>query len=274
MSLEMDASLEASAVVGDHQGLVGVLCKAGQWQVQSLPLTAETFCMLWRTAPDPVETTGKRRAEAVVLGPAQAGGAAWGASEVLLPVVKRSKASNEEEEDHDDGQEAHDKDRDVQEEDGAPTVGERLALLRQALDAEESEEEEAAPLADDEATFVPKKATTESLTQLLQQALQASDDAMLELALQVHDVTVLKETCRELEQDLLLTLLAAVTTRLSSKPARADQLCVWLQAILGTGRIRSLPHLQPLQNLLQERLEVFPSLLKLEGRLSLMGTLY
>jgi hypothetical protein len=121
--------------------------------------------------------------------------------------------------------------------------------------------------------FQPKKATTESLTALLQQALQSGDDALLEVALGVRDSAVLSETCRRLPGEHVPVLLAALTHRLACKPARAEHLCAWLTAVLQSGRVESVEHLQPLQNLLQERLEVFPALLKLEGRLSMMGSL-
>jgi hypothetical protein len=67
--------------------------------------------------------------------------------------------------------------------------------------------------------------------------------------------------------------LTALTTRLASKPARAEHLCAWLTVILQSGKIRSAEHVQPLRNLIQERLEVFPALLKLDGRLSMMKSL-
>jgi U3 small nucleolar RNA-associated protein 5 len=111
------------------------------------------------------------------------------------------------------------------------------------------------------------------LTKLLEQALQSSDDAMLELALQVSNTKVIKETCQELADDHLPTLLNALTSRLASKPTRANQLCPWISILLRTGRIRSVAHLQPLRNLLQERLEIFPALLKLEGRLGMLTNL-
>ncbi|EEC46366.1 predicted protein [Phaeodactylum tricornutum CCAP 1055/1] len=201
----------------------------------------------------------KRKADMqTVLGPAQAGGEA---KAIDGPIPKRTKMDEEEEE----------------EEGGieGPSVGERLRLLRQALEKEEESDDDDN---DDDTekskiSYPPKKATTESLTQLLTQALQSGDDSMLELALSVRDTNILQETCQQLADEHLPTLLNALTSRLASKPARAEFLCVWIRVVLLTGRIRSAGHLQPLRNLLQERIEVFPALLQLEGRLSMMGRL-
>jgi U3 small nucleolar RNA-associated protein 5 len=118
--------------------------------------------------------------------------------------------------------------------------------------------------------FVVKHATTESLTQLLIQGLQSSDGSMLEQAFQVRDKDILRTTCRALSSDQVLVLFDALIQRLASKPNRAEQLVAWVSAILQSNQITNVQHLQPLQNLLSERLEVFPLLLQLEGRLENM----
>jgi U3 small nucleolar RNA-associated protein 5 len=160
-----------------------------------------------------------------------------------------------------------------------PSIAERLRQLQEALDAEDDDDDDddnksnsSNEQGEKEAVthFEVKKATTESLTQLLQQALQSNDDGMLEMALRVRDGKVLKESCNSLPDDQLLVLLTALTSRLVTRPNRANELHAWISAILLTGRAKSMAHLQPLRNLLEERVAVFPALLKLEGRLGMM----
>ena len=55
--------------------------------------------------------------------------------------------------------------------------------------------------------FKPQKATTESLKELLTQALQSSDDSLLELALSVHDAKIIATSIKEMDEDLLVILL-------------------------------------------------------------------
>jgi hypothetical protein len=271
--------------------LVAVLCRNGSYQVRTCGLggvlasgASSTPGMLaWldvdgRGEPqrDPSLPASKRLKSSnsdpsySVLGPAQTGGdarrvqdsAAAGAQKQDVgdasPPAKRARTTEEPEE----------------------TVGARLARLRAQLIAEEEEEEEkttAASAADaDEETpgaaaatgFQPKKATTESLSQLLQQAL--CDDSMLELCLAVTSPSVIKESVSRLNHADVSKLVALITSRLAHRPARADTLCSWLQALLHT-RKASLDVLQPLNNLITERVEVLPALLQLEGRLSLLG---
>jgi U3 small nucleolar RNA-associated protein 5 len=244
----------ADARVLQSQGQVvyALLQKGTHFQIQQASLaSAETdLALVWHEPPPPAAK--RKAAEASVLGPAQAGGEARPKKPRVADDVDMLLDEEEEK-------------------DGGPSIAERLLKLQQALDAEDDEDETAAVATS--VDFTPKKATTESLTKLLEQALQSSDDAMLELALQVSNTKVIKETCQELADDHLPTLLNALTSRLASKPTRANQLCPWISILLRTGRIRSVAHLQPLRNLLQERLEIFPALLKLEGRLGMLTNL-
>ena len=218
-----------------------------------------------------MESTKKRQpALTTVLGPGQAGGEARHVTEANDdPHPQRTKRSS------DDDDAADDRDH------NEPTIAERLRLLQQALDAEDDDED--ALVNDNDTTvnndlvvhrnddkFVVKHATTESLTQLLTQALQSSDGTMLEQAFQVRDKDILRTTCRALSSDQVLALFDALIQRLASRPSRAELLVAWVSAILQSNQITNVQHLQPLQNLLSERLEVFPLLLQLEGRLENM----
>ena len=222
----------------------------------------------------------RKPSSSVVLGPGQSGGEARRVIETPLDHTaspKRMKLSSDTGDDDDDDN-THE-----------PTIAERLRLLQQALDAEDDDDDEEDDDGDDpmddriedededvstkhstDSKFVVKHATTESLTQLLIQALQSSDGTMLEQAFQVRDKYILRTTCQALSSDQVLVLLDALIQRLASKPSRTEQLVAWVSAILQSNQITNVQHLQPLQNLLAERLEVFPLLLQLEGRLENM----
>jgi hypothetical protein len=290
--------------------LVAILYQAGKFQVQTLPLMKakddkddgtsmhSQIAVAWNTPEQ--AATGKQAAETTssssskrkvpetsgpsgltVLGPGQAGGEAQTTTDGPASKKKRTVSGDE----NDDDEEMMDDENDNAESEG-PTIAERLAGLQKAMDEDsdddsDDDDDNNGKSKYDNATkdrldslgFSVKKATTESLTQVLKQALQSADDAMLELALSVRDQTVLAETVQGLSGEYLPTLLTALTTRLASKPARAEHLCQWVTVILQSGKIHSAEHVQPLRNLIQERLEVFPSLLKLDGRLSMMKSL-
>eukprot|EP00980_Cylindrotheca_fusiformis_P001271 scaffold332_cov117-Cylindrotheca_fusiformis.AAC.31 len=196
---------------------------------------------------------GKRKSssDAMILGPGQAG-------TEIAPPKKKVKAMTE----ADDENETEDAAANEM------SIAERLQQLSNALDedgAEDEEEDEAGP----NSSFKPKQATTESLKELLTQALQSGDDSLLELALGVNDKQIISTTLKEIEPSLILVLVSKLTTRLASTPMRAEQLAKWLSYCLKTGRFQ--PHqLSALRNLLYERIESFSDLLRLEGRLSMM----
>lgn len=184
---------------------------------------------------------------------------------------------NKMDEDDDDNDDGDDETKHV-------SIAERLQQMTDALDAEEEDEDDAEN--DDEdldegsdvegsekkssrIAFKAKGATTESLKEILTQALQSSDDSMLELALTVRDVKIIATSLRELDDGLLVTLLGKLTARLASTPLRAESLSVWISHCLKYGSYQP-EHLAALRNLLYERIESFSDLLRLEGRLSMM----
>jgi hypothetical protein len=203
----------------------------------------------------------KQTTEPTMLGPGQAG-------TEMAPPTKRIKASAADDEDGDDTEKKTEEEtaRDL-------SIAERLQQLSKALEDEDDEDDDD----DDEmeventngTSFKPKTATTESLKELLSQALVSSDDSLLELALAVRDIKVISTTIKEIEPSLLLVLLSKLTTRLASNPLRAESLSMWLSFLLKTGRFQP-NHLSALRNLLYERIESFSDLLRLEGRLSMM----
>lgn len=181
------------------------------------------------------------------LGPGQAGAESMNVDD---RPVKKSKTDGEEEAEEEE-----------------PTIAERLKRLEQALAQEDEEDDE------DQANFKPKQATTESLSHLLHQALESSDDSMLELALGVRDAKIRQLSVDDLSVDQAALFLNKLTARLAKKPSRAAALVPWIQSLLMSGKIQSSAPLMPLRNLVQERIEVFPQLLQLEGRLSILANM-
>ena len=239
--------------------LVALLYQAGQFQVQTHDVMKSldiSFKSTSKSNSDDVMEDmedGQSGSKRSILGPGHAGGEAKTTGE---RPEKKARTENGEKDEGDANE---------------PTVAERLEQIQKILDEEDQEDDYNADELREKSGFQPKKATTESLTELIQQALQSNDDAMLELAVEVRDAKVIEATCENLSEDLLPSLLNALTMRLASKPIRADQLSTWISTILRSGRVRSVVHLQPLRNLIQERIEVFPALLQLEGRLSMMS---
>lgn len=188
------------------------------------------------------------------------------------------------------------------------TIADRLARLTAEFEQDDSDsdaeiDEEAAS-----ALFGPGsgkrrqgKATSESLATLLRQALSSNDDTKLEVALHVGDKKVIENSIQALAREdeeaetgdsdeakrggMIIALLSKLVTRLARKPGRAEELSVWIRTVLlvlisgssGPGRRmgreqkRVAASLGPLRNLLNERVESLPHLLRLEGRLSLLG---
>ncbi len=253
-----------------NQSELWAIMQKGTLQVRRLDLdsasaSGETSVVNWEETKsmDVEEPVAADKRKAVVLGPGQAGGDARQIKEVSAKRQKVEEVEGENDEEEEEG----------------PTIAERLEQLQKVLDEDDegSEKENDAENMDVDgddlaSSFQPKKATTESLSQLLQQALQSGDDGLLELALSVKDAKVIETTCGTMASDLLSVLLTALTSRLALKPSRAEYLCsTWLSILLRTGRIRSPEQLQTLRNIVQERVEVFPALLQLEGKLSLLG---
>jgi hypothetical protein len=204
--------------------------------------------------------------------------------------------------DHDGDDSADEEDEFVLEDDddeGENTIGQRLALLSSELDRDDDEEDLLTFQRSTAASgsFVAKAATSDSLVILLRQALLANDDAQLEVALQVADKKVIENSIMALSSgegnadgesddgEVIVMLLTKLVTRLSRKPGRAQQLSFWIRTVLvalisssndGTMKMGNAEkdiasRLAPLRSLLSERVESLPALLRLEGRLGLLG---
>lgn len=159
--------------------------------------------------------------------------------------------------------------QDDQEED--VSIAQRLQQLAQEMERNNDEQEQETTT--NTPKFNTKKATTESLSHLLSQALSSNDEAMLELSLGVRDKRTISTSIQELDAELVGLLLTKLTWRLSHKPNRAADLSEWLALVLSSGKVQNTQQLRPLRNLLQERVKSFPHLLQLEGRLSVLAAM-
>lgn len=279
--IEADVSVDRRVILGRVKTLYALLQKSNQFQSCQATVDQDTAEIQWKE-PESKEKVAAKRKEAAVLGPTQTGGEAVAMTDG--PATKKQKKQETEDTEMKDADEEEDGEEATEKDDQGPSIAERLANLRNAIDDEDDDDDEGDDEGDEDETShasegkkknkLPsvnlKKITTESLTELLEQALQSSDKSMLEQVLPTSDDRKLQATCERLSDEHLLVLLRELTARLASTPGRAPQLCAWFKAVLKTGRIRSIEHLQPLSNILEERLAVFPALLKLEGRLTAM----
>uniref|UniRef100_A0A7S2MLY1 Small-subunit processome Utp12 domain-containing protein n=1 Tax=Octactis speculum TaxID=3111310 RepID=A0A7S2MLY1_9STRA len=139
------------------------------------------------------------------------------------------------------------------------TLGERLEALSQSLKPPIEEKQEA-PKADSFAT-------------VLAQALQSSDDSLLEQCLGMQDQKVIETSIDRLALDRVLPLVLKIHEKMERTPTR--NLHVWLRAIVTkhTSYLMSIPDLQTklsgLYQTLNQRISLFPKLLSLSGRLEL-----
>ena len=287
------------------QQLVGVFLSAQNKTtilVESFEADGDTKT---RSLPDTIEfgpataSTGKRKAEASAnddgaiktLGPGQAGGEALKVQDEQ-PTKKKTKkqkktadSTGKAEDGADDDEDKTMTDKpDGQDDTDGPTIAERLSSISKAMEDDDDDDDDDGNDDVDEDGNTDKSqsrkqqdqskqtsaVTTESLAKLLQQALQSQDEAILEMALQ-SPRSIVGASLRELPDESCTLLLTHLTARLARKPARASQLVPWLQHLLP--RIRSTQHLVPLQNLVQQRVENFGSLLQLEGRLSMLANI-
>jgi hypothetical protein len=266
-----------------------------------------SFPLQWFTSSDVASSErGKKRPNAStvwnVLGPGQAGGNASGAAddtnrEDAALSNKKLRLSDADNTGSLDMEVNDDDEEDKDDEAGGPTIAERLQKLREALDArddsddddetddfESSDEDGNDAPHDSEGLspkqrsksalvpdFKPRQATTESLGKLLRQALHSADAALLELALDVRDMSLVNKTIETLSDDELIVLGTALTSRLAGRPSRAAHLVTtWIRAMLQSGRWNDRTQLQILRNIIHDRLEIFPALLQLDGRLSMI----
>lgn len=118
--------------------------------------------------------------------------------------------------------------------------------------------------------------TTDSLVSLVEQALQANDDGMLEQCLECADKDVVTETAKRLPTKLVVPLLKKLVAKFEKKPSRGVLLTRWIHGLLRfhTSFLLSVPDLSrqlaALSQMLEQRLSTYSRLASLAGRLDLL----
>jgi len=108
------------------------------------------------------------------------------------------------------------------------------------------------------------------------QALHTNDNALLEIVLQVNDLTIINSTIQRLPSSFVLPFLTTVVEKFQTKPARGIALINWIRAVLvqHTSYLMTVPdllrNLAPLYSTVDSRLASFKKLMKLSGRLDLI----
>lgn len=117
---------------------------------------------------------------------------------------------------------------------------------------------------------------TSSLVTVLEQALQSSDDKMLEYCLRMTNTDTIDATVQRLPPSRVIPFLTRVVEKFEHRPTRASMLCVWIRSILTNhmSYLMGIPHLveklSSLYQTLEARLKVFQSIYRLSGRLELV----
>lgn len=278
--LGLGANLNVSVTMIEYKSLSGDLCNGELLKADSRDITEKQtiFCK-------------KRKTDSIVVGPGEDGGEAL---RITDQIQKKTKV-REDFENHIDFNLERTEDREH-------TIAQRLALLSSELGRDTEDEDDHLrneilfESNNSKAHFNAKKATSDSLVTLLRQALESNDDSKLEVAFQVSDKKVIENSVMALAadiqeneggNDLIVTLLSKLVTRLSRKPARAQGLSFWVRNVLvalisagdndsGQWKLEKKERdvavkLGPLRNMLNERVECLPLLIRLEGRLALLG---
>lgn len=145
------------------------------------------------------------------------------------------------------------------------TLEERLMELSAAAVKENT--------AEADATAAP---TTDSLVTLLEQALQANDEEMLEQCLRVEDMSVVEETTKRLPVQRVVPFLEKLLAKFEKRPSRGLLMTKWLSCMMKhhMGYLISIPNLPSqlagLSQLLEQRLNSYTKLTSLSGRLDLL----
>ncbi|KAG7381278.1 Hsp90 cochaperone shq1 [Phytophthora pseudosyringae] len=169
-------------------------------------------------------------------------------------------------------------DGEADEEENELTLAERVEALRERVEGDVtaalSRAEREAETPEDKARG--NKPDASSLASVLEQALQARDNALLEYCLRTRDVKVVAKTVARVSASRVLALLEVIVRKLERSPNRFARLCPWLRAVLlhHTAYLVAQPDLVPslsaLYQLLETRLQVHEQMQKLSGRLALV----
>ncbi|RMX63228.1 hypothetical protein DD238_006451 [Peronospora effusa] len=166
----------------------------------------------------------------------------------------------------------------VDEEENELTLAERVEALRERVEGDVtaalSRAEREAETLEDKAR--KNKPDASSLASVLEQALQARDNALLEYCLRLRDAKIVGRTVARVSASRVLALLEVIVRKIERSPNRFSRLCPWLRAILlhHTAYLVAQPDLvsslSALYQLLETRLQVHEQMQKLSGRLALV----
>ncbi|KAE9034295.1 hypothetical protein PR001_g7845 [Phytophthora rubi] len=169
-------------------------------------------------------------------------------------------------------------DGEAEEEENELTLAERVEALRERVEGDVTaalnRAEREAETPEDKARG--NKPDASSLASVLEQALQARDNALLEYCLRTRDAKIVARTVARVSASRVLVLLEVIVRKLERSPNRFARLCPWLRAVLlhHTAYLVAQPDLVPslsaLYQLLETRLQVHEQMQKLAGRLTLV----
>lgn len=118
--------------------------------------------------------------------------------------------------------------------------------------------------------------SSDSLVVLIEQALQASDDTLLEQCLNTEDSGVIETTARSLPAPRVIPFLLKLTSKLEKRPARGHVLTIWLGSLIKShasyliGFPGIAKQLASLSQMLEQRVSTYVKLTSLSGRLDLI----
>ena len=129
------------------------------------------------------------------------------------------------------------------------------------------------PIEQERTDRIPK---SDSLRQMLTQALHSNDKQLLETCLNHSNPKIIENTLKKLPPNFVIPLLNQLIERFEAKPNRGPDLIVWIKELflIHTAFLMTIPNLQDkvgrLYSSIESRVSVYNRLLKLSGKLDLV----
>jgi U3 small nucleolar RNA-associated protein 5 len=189
------------------------------------------------------------------------------------PAKKRNRAASAEA-DEDDA--SSDEDDASSDDDDEMALVERVQALEEQLELSTPVDSNKVSAAATNAAGAQVVLNKGSLVRVLEQALHANDDALLEHCLGTTDKRVIEATVGGLTPRYVIPFLSRVVAKFEARPARGKLLTMWIQSVIENhaSYIVSTPSvlktLSGLHESIDARLGAFKRLLKLSGRLDLV----
>eukprot|EP01039_Chlorochromonas_danica_P004230 gene4230-4647_t len=156
------------------------------------------------------------------------------------------------------------------------SLGERLELLSKQLTSLEANATNGSSSSQLLALSNGDAPTADSLVTLIDQALQSSDDDLLEQCLQCGDLDVISATTKQLPTHRILLFLRKLVLKFERRPSRGLLVTQWLAQILRhhVAYLITVPDLTKqltgLSQTLEQRVQSYTRLSSLAGRLDLL----